>query len=263
MKIKGECKEEILAVFAHELRQPLASILFAIQWATETPAQEDATREMCEIVERQSRYLIRMIDGVLEDCRDSQTKSRLHKEWFDLSRVVEDAIEATCAMISMREHHLNVTLPQESLWIHADALRVQQIVVNLVTNAAKYTESGGCIQLSVKHSGNSVVIEVRDSGIGIAKEMLPRVFDLFCQGEAPSLSGVPGLGIGLAVVKSLVELHGGTVGVQSGGIGKGSTFVVRLPSGTPHVHPGNPGQIMSPRRSDATRFVRVSPMSDA
>lgn len=263
MEIKGEHREDILAVFAHELRQPLTSILFAVQCATVVPPNETIIREMVEMIERQSHYLVRLIDEALEDCRSRQAKHSIHKDWFELDRIIEEAIEAAYAVIATREHRLSISLPQERLWVHADALRLQQIVINLLTNAAKYTAPGGSIRLSAEKHDGLIIIEVSDNGIGIAEEMLPRVFDLFCQADEHSRSEAAGCGIGLALVKSFVELHGGTVGVQSGGIGKGSTFAAHLPCPTLCKHQGSTGSGLSARRATTIRSFQTGPMSDA
>jgi signal transduction histidine kinase len=263
MDTKEQGREQVLAIFAHELRQPLASIQLAVQGMTEAPELEAVTRELCEIVDRQSRYLTRMIDHALNDCRESSTKLCLQKEWVDLGVVMAGAIEATRALFWRRQHRLSVSLPQDRLWINANALRLQQIVINLLANAAKYTEPGGRIELSVEKMGDLLLIEVTDNGVGISEELLPRIFDLFSQGKEPLHDSFSGLGIGLALVKSLVEQHGGTISARSAGAGAGSTFAVRMPGTTPCLHHGDPDSITSARLFPAVGNFEAGPMCDA
>ena len=223
-----------LAIFAHELREPLASILLAAQAAGETAGDDLTSRELWAIVERQGRCLARLIDQVMEPGCGSHHQTVLCKAWFDLGAVIMEAVEAVQPRLVDRRHRLTVTLPPDSLRVLADALRVRQVVTNLLANAAKYTGCGGQIDLGLRAADGVISIEVRDNGVGIPPELLPRVFDLFRQGT-PSTSGPVGLGIGLALVKSLVELHGGSVRAYSGGIGAGSTFVVLLPQAEPEI----------------------------
>ncbi len=234
MQIHGTAQtaDASLAIFAHELREPLAAILLAAQAAGETASDDLTSRELWAVVERQGRYLARLIDQVMELSRGSSHKTVLCKEWFDLGTMMMEAVEAVQPRLVDRQHRLSVTLPPDSLRVLADALRMRQVVTNLLANAAKYTECGGQIDLGLRVANGMVSIEVRDNGVGIPPELLPRMFDLFRQGD--SHAGIPsGLGIGLALVKSLVELHGGIVSAHSGGTGTGSTFVVLLPQAEP------------------------------
>jgi signal transduction histidine kinase len=221
---------ETLAVFAHELRQPLASILFAVRSIYESGDDKGANRKMCEIVERQARFVAQMIEDVLEVSCCRRGKLSLDKRRVDLDSVIAGAIEATKPLIADRGHHLTVTLPDKTLSVVADPVRLQQVVTNLLVNAAKYTQHGGCIRLAVDATPELVMIRVCDNGMGIPAELLPRVFDMFEQGSVARHRDRRGLGIGLALVKSLVELHGGSVSAQSDGQGAGSAFVVRLPA---------------------------------
>ena len=220
-----------LAIFAHELREPLASILLAAQAAGETAGDDPTRCELWAVVERQGRCLARLIDQVMEPGRGSRHQTVLCMAWFDLGAVIMEAVQPR---LVNRHHRLTVTLPPASLRVLADALRIRQVVTNLLANAAKYTGCGGRIDLGLRAADGVVSIEVRDNGVGIPPELLPRVFDLFRQGT-PSTSSPAGLGIGLALVKSLVELHGGSVRAYSGGIGAGSTFVVLLPQAEPEI----------------------------
>jgi signal transduction histidine kinase len=221
--------DQALAVFAHELREPLASILFAVQALDASGDEERASRDLFAIVQRQSQYAARLIEDVLEGCRANSGKTRLHEDRFDLRSVVTRAVETTSPLLIQRGHRLALDLPGEPVFVTADSLRLQQVVVNLLSNAAKYTPPNGQVRLAVRAAVDFVVLEVRDDGIGIPPALLPRVFDLYRQGESSSSSAFAGLGIGLALVKSLVEMHGGSVSAHSEGMGTGSTFVVQLP----------------------------------
>jgi signal transduction histidine kinase len=217
-----------MSILAHELREPLASILFAVEFTKETRHDESASRKMCEIIERQVRYLARIIEDVLDVSRGEQGKIVLYREFFDVRSIISTCVETTGPLIAKRRHHLSVFLPREPVYLMADPLRLQQVVNNLLTNAARYTEPGGSIHLTVEVAGEKLIIEVRDDGIGISPSILPQVFELFRQGgEERRRDG--GLGIGLALVQLLVELHGGSVTAHSEGEGTGSSFVVSLP----------------------------------
>jgi signal transduction histidine kinase len=221
---------EALAIFAHELRQPLASILFAVQSMHESGDDEDAGREMCQVVERQGRFLAGMIEDVLELHCCTRGKLCLEMRRVDPLSIIAAAVETTHPLFAARGQRLTVSLPDQTPSVIADPVRLQQVVANLLSNAAKYTESGGCVRLAVEATTELLTIEVRDNGIGIPAELLPRVFDLFEQGDVAQHRGWCGLGIGLALVKCLVELHGGSVAAQSDGPGAGSAFLVRLPN---------------------------------
>jgi PAS domain S-box-containing protein len=228
-------KDEFLAMLSHEMRNPLAPILNAVHLlqprSDDTPEEVDARR----IITRQVRRLAHMVDDLLEVSRITSGQFHLHLERLDLRVVVERAREAIVALMSERRHDLRVTLPDAPLWVHVDAARIEQVLVNLLTNAAKYTDPGGAITLTVEPVEGEAVLRVEDTGVGISPDMLPRVFDLFTQSERALDRAEGGLGVGLTVVQRVVELHGGRVSVASPGLGKGSTFTVRLPiaSGPP------------------------------
>jgi signal transduction histidine kinase len=238
MKKMAEHQGQEVAILAHELRGPLAAILCAVQAANETADDASASREACEIVERQARYLARMVDDVLDLSRAAQGKPVTKKGWIEVGGVIGDAIETTRPLLGEQRHRLDLSLPLEKVYLWADPARLQQIVVNLVSNAAKYTLPGGIIRLTGDATRDAVILTVRDNGIGIARDLLPRVFDLFAQGDRQTGHAESGLGVGLAVVKTLVELHGGSVAAQSDGAGTGSAFVVRLPRNTRQWVPG-------------------------
>jgi signal transduction histidine kinase len=215
-----------------------------VECTNETGHDEFASRRMCEVVQRQVRYLSRIIDDVLDVSQLIHGRLSLQKELIDVSTVIKTAVETNTPLLAKRRHCLKVSLPLEPVLLVADPLRLQQIVNNLLTNAGKYTKPGGRISVGVEAVGGVARIEVRDTGIGISPEALPRVFDMFHQGGDRPQGGFSGLGIGLALVKSLVEMHGGTVTVHSDGAGTGSSFAVCLPG----------VMTMSRRNSDLTEL---------
>ncbi len=191
-------------------------------------------RELVGLIERQARYLSKLIDGALEAEHHAGDDWRRCEEWFDLTPVIESAIEVVAPAMQSGGHRLGIALPPGPLCTIGDPVCVQQVLINLLANAAKYTPPGGSIQLTVEESEECLVIRVNDNGIGMAPALLKRIFNLFERGGVrPSTVGYTGLGVGLAVVKALVERHGGTVSAHSAGVGAGSTFVVHLPRTAP------------------------------
>ncbi len=259
----AEFNDSSLAILAHELREPLASILFAAQSMTEIPSRDPASREMWGVVERQGSHLSRIIEQVLELSRGAHDKLLLRKDWFDLTAAMVTAAEAVQALVARRGHRLTMSLPPGRVYVLADAVRVRQVVINLLTNAAKYTEPGGRIDLALGVAGDRAVIEVRDNGAGITRELLPRVFDIFRQGGRPEHGDFSGLGIGLALVKSLVELHGGDISAHSDGAGAGSVFTVRLPGASPTLRNGSAETTASPGSAPAIPLWTNNAMADA
>jgi signal transduction histidine kinase/CheY-like chemotaxis protein len=222
-------KTEFLATLAHELRNPLAPLtngLHLMRMATENRAAQDKARDM---MERQLRHLVRLVDDLLDIARISSGKVELKKERVSLKGVLASAVETSMPLLTAGGHKLEVTLPDDTVQLYADATRLAQVVSNLLNNAAKYTPHGGRIALSTRREGDRVVISVADTGIGIAREALPEVFEMFTQVGRTRDRSQGGLGIGLALVRRLVELHGGRVTAVSPGQGEGSTFTVRLP----------------------------------
>ena len=219
-------KDDFLAMLAHELRNPLAAIDYATQLAGVSPEQAENAND---IIQRQVRQLARLIDDLLDVSRITRDKIELHKEVIDAATIVNRAAGTARPVIEKQKHEFIVEVAPAEMPLLVDPTRAEQIVVNLLTNAAKYTPEGGQVSLKAYPDGDEVVIEVRDTGIGIPNEMLPRVFELFTQVN-PALDRTKGgLGIGLTVVRRLTEKHGGTVSVASEGLGKGSQFTVRLP----------------------------------
>ena len=224
----GHRKDEFLAMLAHELRNPLAAITTAVQLSTMSGVQDQINWSM-EVINRQVKHLTRLIDDLLDVSRITRGKVELRKEKIDAYPVINGALEAIRPLIKQRNHELIVSL-QAGLRLDADPTRLEQILVNLLANAAKYTESGGTIWFTAEHEGNEIVIKVRDTGIGIPPEKLPQMFELFAQGDRSLARSEGGLGIGLTLVRSLAEMHGGSVTATSEGPGKGSEFMVRLPA---------------------------------
>jgi signal transduction histidine kinase len=223
--------DESLATLAHELRSPLATILFALEAIPDDRDGDTTTQWARSIAERQARRAVRLIDDLFDVCAGAWGKLSLHEEFVGLSEIVRGATEATDYLMSARRHRLTISLPPEPVILHVDPLRMEQVLTNLLVNAAKFTEPGGHIRLSAEIEDGQIVLRVRDNGRGIAADMLPRVFELFLQAPETGARRPGGIGLGLALVKALVELHGGCVAAFSDGPGCGSEFVVRLPAG--------------------------------
>jgi PAS domain S-box-containing protein len=226
----NEQKNVFLATLAHELRNPLAGIVNAMNILRMLIKDNPTLDQPVKIIERQAAHLRRLVDDLNDVARISTGKVQLRKERVELAAVVQNAVEAVRPLIESRRHNLAVSLPPAAIYLEADPVRLQQVLANLLTNAARYTDEGGQITLSGTVQDSEVVVRVRDTGIGIAPAMLPRIFDLFTQLTPAASQMQGGLGIGLTLVKNLVELHHGSVQARSDGVGKGSEFTVRLPS---------------------------------
>ena len=220
-------KDEFLAMLGHELRNPLSPILTGLQ-LMRLKAPQTFERER-QIIERQVEHMVRLVDDLLDVSRITRGKIQLKRERLDAMTVLTKAVEMTAPLLEQRSHHLQLSPPPEPLGIEGDSARLAQVVANLLNNAAKYTDPGGWIHASVAREGEQAVIRVRDSGTGISPEVLPKVFEMFVQDGRAIDRSQGGLGLGLAIVRSLAELHGGTVSAHSEGVGRGSEFVVRLP----------------------------------
>lgn len=222
-------KDEFLAMLSHELRNPLAPILNAVHLLRHQGDEDPLRKQARTIIERQAGQLARLVDDLLEVSRVTTGSIKLHLERLDIRGIVEHAVDSARPLIDKHKHELSVSLAPEPVWLHADAARLEQVVVNLLNNAAKYTDRGGHIWLSVAQEGDDAVLRVRDTGVGIARELLPHIFDLFTQADRSLDRSQGGLGIGLTVVQRLVEMHRGTAEANSAGLGNGSEFIVRLP----------------------------------
>ena len=222
-------KNEFLAMLAHELRNPLAPIASALQILRRTDAGDASNTRANHVMERQMQKMVRLIDDLLDVSRISRGKIDLQKERVDLAEVVNSAVETSQPLIDAAGQQLTVSLPPDLTYLDADPTRLAQVFSNLLTNAAKYTPRGGLIWLSVEREGRKAVVRVRDTGIGIGPDMLPHVFDMFVQVDHSFERVRGGLGIGLTLVRTIVQLHGGSVQADSAGLGQGSEFTVRLP----------------------------------
>jgi len=219
---------EALATLAHELRDPLAAILSALE--LHSGDGDPAARRTLTMAAHQARRAVRIVDDLFDLCAGSRDSLPLCKEVVELAAVVAGATEATAHLLAARGHRLTVSLPAGPVSLVADPVRLEQVLINLLANAAKFTDPGGDIRLTARAEAGQVVLRVRDNGRGIAPELLRRVFDPFWQGSGRGEQGARGLGLGLALVKSLVELHGGSIAAHSEGPGTGAEFIVRLPA---------------------------------
>ena len=222
-----QTRDHFLAVLSHELRNPLAAIHNAVALASLTKSREHLEWS-CEVTARQVKNFAHLIDDLLEVSRLSQGKIRLRKELVDIGSVVKHAVEAVTPLFEERNH--NIRLSIADMKVEVDPIRLEQMLINLLGNAAKYTPSGGKIELIAGPEGKDLVCRVRDNGVGIAADLLPKMFDLFVQADRSLARSEGGLGIGLTLVRSLAELHGGSVAATSEGPDKGSEFVLRLPA---------------------------------
>jgi signal transduction histidine kinase/CheY-like chemotaxis protein len=223
-------RDEFLAMLSHELRNPLAAIHNAAQLLSHDDLGKHVRRDAGDILERQFSHLARILDDLLDISRISRGKLAIAAEPVELREVVADAIEAATPLITKRGHTLQVDLPPEEVWVRGDPTRLEQIVVNLLNNAAKFTPPGGNIAVALAGGENECELRVQDDGPGIADELRPHIFDSFVQGSQTLARSEGGLGIGLALVRTFVGLHGGAVDVESGENGIGTTFIISLPA---------------------------------
>ena len=230
MRADERRKDEFLAMLAHELRNPLAPLRNAIELIRQRDALKDDSKWVADVLERQTRQLSRLVDDLLEMSRFTTGRIELRRERIELHDVVTHAVESSRPAIERGKHELHLELPREPIELEADSVRLAQVLSNLLNNAAKYTDRGGRIKLAASLDGDEVVIRVADNGDGLAEGMHEKIFDMFVQGERHGERTAGGLGIGLTLVRRLVELHGGTVKALSDGPGHGSEFVVRLPA---------------------------------
>jgi PAS domain S-box-containing protein len=250
---------EFIAMLAHELRNPLAPIRNAVALMQRRDIKDPIVESMRQTIERQATQLTRIIDDLLDVNRVARGQFTIEKQAVDLRDILQRAVETSRPLIDARGHTLSLDIVQEPMPVNADPLRMQQVVVNLLNNAAKYTNPGGQIWLSAQFDDGHVAIKVRDNGQGIARESLDRVFDLFIQLEPNSTTSFGGLGVGLALVRRIVELHGGRVQARSDGPGRGAEFIARIPrSDSPaHVQPSD-----TPNDVDVKHSLRVMVVDD-
>jgi len=260
-------KDDFLATLAHELRNPMAPIVNAIAVLKMKDLQDPQVRWVRDVIERQVRHMARLVDDLLDVARITRGKIELRLDRVDLGTAVRTALESTQPDIDQQRHEVKLQLPAQPLLVVGDMTRLSQIVANLISNAAKYTPPAGLIEIVVARDGEDAVVSVRDNGGGIAAEHLGAVFEMFTQIESPLSRSTGGLGIGLALAKALVSLHGGSIGVTSDGPGQGSCFTVRIPletnTGTAVLPPPAPAQAAAQRPAAAARIMVVDDNRDA
>jgi PAS domain S-box-containing protein len=256
-------KDEFLAVLAHELRNPLAGIRMASGVIARAKGDPDRVAQMNAIVERQSAQLVRLIDDLLDVSRITRGKFEVRVDRADLAAVLGHAIEGLRGACEDKGLTLAVELPPAPVAINADVFRFAQVVANLLHNACKFTDRGGTITLTAAREGTDAVVRVRDTGIGIARDELPRVFEMFAQVKDARGRSAGGLGIGLSLARSIVEMHGGTLEAHSDGPGRGSEFVVRVPALAPEARSPAPAAEAAPGPSVTSRVLAVDDNQDA
>jgi len=257
-------KNEFLALLGHELRNPLAPILTALD-LMKIRDHSGATRER-GVIERQVQHLVCLVDDLLDVSRITRGQIELKKSTIEIAQLIGQAVDMASPLFERRAHELRVAVPSRGLLVSADEGRMLQIFTNLLTNAAKYTEPGGSISMTAARDNGHVVIRVRDNGCGIRPEMLPHIFEMFVQGERTLDRSRGGLGLGLTIVRSLVELHGGTVTAHSEGAGKGTEFVVTFPAVSQQVldlPPDEPAATPLPATPCGRRVLVVDDNTDA
>lgn len=223
-------REEFMALLSHELRNPLSPILNAVAILQNMASDDPIVQQASAVIERQIGLMVRLVDDLLDVGRITKGKLRLVTEPVELRLILNRATESARPLIEARKHEFFVSLPIKPIWVEGDAGRLEQAFVNLLHNAANYTNPSGEIRVSVRQDGDEAVVLVKDNGIGIASESLPRIFEMFGQIDTGTKRSHAGLGIGLALVGSIVEMHGGRVRAHSAGLGSGSEFTVRLPA---------------------------------
>jgi signal transduction histidine kinase len=220
---------EFMTVFSHELRNSLGAIRSATQILSIQSSAGPVALKARLVIERQVEQMTRLVEDLLDVSRVRSGQLHLRCERVDLRVVLAHATQTVEFTMQQQNHKMTTSFPEAPIWLQGDAARLEQVFVNLLSNAAKYTDSGGNVKLRLDREMSQAVVRIRDSGIGISPEVLPHVFDLFVRADSPSRRGTAGLGIGLALVRNLIERHGGFVTVASGGLGHGSEFTVRLP----------------------------------
>jgi len=260
LKAASRHKDEFLAMLAHELRNPLAPIRNASELLERSLGRHPGAKVPLAILHRQTRQLTRLVDDLLDVARISEGQINLKKETIDIGAVLDQAVETIQPLVQEKLHRLNIRKPFSPVYVNGDLARLVQSLGNILHNAAKYTDPGGEIEVDVEESNGDVTIAVRDSGSGIAPDLLPTVFDLFVQSRRTLDRSEGGLGIGLTVVKQLIQLHGGSVSADSAGVGRGTTVTVRLPT----VQPASaPDRENAPSTAPPRRILVVDDNEDA
>jgi signal transduction histidine kinase len=251
-------KDEFLAILAHELRNPLAPLANGLNVLAANPEAEKAA-QVRAMMERQLAHLVRLIDDLMDVSRISRGKIELRPHAIDLSEIAQQAVELSQPVIDAGRHALDCSFGDAPLIVNADSTRLAQVISNLLNNAAKYTPAGGAIALRLRREGGCAVVEVADNGVGLAPDMLARVFGMFTQVDPEAENARSGLGIGLALARRLVELHGGEIAAASEGKGRGATFTVRLPLAAPDAAPEAP----EAKETKAAQALRVLIVDDS
>ena len=257
-------KDEFMALLAHELRNPLAPIRYALATAKKCDRTADQQRRAEEIIERQVAHMSRLLDDLLDVSRITRGTLELKRSDSELTVVLGTAIEAARPFLDAKRHVLSLDLPKQAIRLLADSVRLAQVFSNLLINAAKYTDPGGRIELRAAQIDNEVFISVRDNGMGISKNMMPRLFTMFAQDSTVADSSEGGLGIGLALARGVVELHGGRIEAHSEGPGRGSEFLVKIPAGAgTHADTGADAEVDRPMAGGGLRILVVDDNRDA
>ncbi len=265
LRHEADMKNEFLATLAHELRNPLAPIRTGLQILRRTPTGEPVTRTL-DMMERQVSHLVRLIDDLLDVSRITRGKLELRKQRVPLSLLLSNAVESSRPLVDAGHHTLTISEPDELITLNVDPTRIAQVISNILNNAAKYTPNGGTIALTARRRDDKVQIEVKDNGIGLSKEMLSKVFDMFSQVDPSMTRSQGGLGIGLTLARRLTELHNGTVEATSSGPGTGSIFTITLPCNdhahTPSQDPTNSTHVDPPVHGTSHRVLVVDDQLD-
>ncbi len=256
-------KDEFMALLAHELRNPLAPIRYALATSRKHGATAEQRERAQEIIERQVTHMSRLLDDLLNVARITRGTLELRVTTLEFTSVLGTAIEAARPFLDAKQHSLSVELPSEAPRINADPIRLAQVFSNLLINAAKYTDPGGKIRIVASLEGNMLVVAIRDTGIGISQEMMPRLFEMFTQAQDALDRSQGGLGLGLALVRGIVQLHGGSVSAHSEGENRGSEFTVRLPLGGVSGTPPSRAEGGAPVDGERFRILIVDDNEDA
>jgi PAS domain S-box-containing protein len=253
-------KDEFIALLAHELRNPLAPIRTALEILKRRHGMADDVQRLHAVMDRQVDHLVRLVDDLLDVSRVLRGRIELRRDLIDITEVVALAIETTRPVIDLHRHELHVSLPEEPITVHGDAVRLSQVLANVLNNAAKYTERHGRIDVFGERDGDYVLLRVRDNGVGIPADVLPRIFEPFVQGDRTLERSQGGLGIGLSLVQKLVDLHGGSVRAISEGPGRGTEVTIRLPAVSPRAR--SSARLAGPVDRPATHPARILVVDD-
>ena len=263
LRLANQRKDEFIALLAHELRNPLAPIRYALAAGKQGAATPDQRERFHEIIDRQVTHMSRLLDDLLNVAHITRGSLELRKSTMELTSVLGTAIEAARPFLDAKQHQLSVELPAEAPRLSADPIRLAQVFSNLLINAAKYTDPGGQIRIAASIERDMLLVSVRDTGVGIPAEMMPRLFEMFSQAPHTVDRSQGGLGLGLALVRGIVQLHGGSVCARSDGANRGSEFIVRLPLGVPAPPAQAGAQPLSPIDAAAVKVLVVDDNEDA